>query len=424
MSAPHDDPDVPSLNSLISKEEFTLSYIKLDDAIEVIQRLGRYSKLCKTDLVDAFKNMPVHPTCWPYQGVKWEGKYYFYTRLVFGCRSSPKIFDHLSRAIAWIAHHNYDIANILYLLDDFLTIDEPNHESHRTMALLTLILRKIGAEYALHKTCGPSYALEYLGLWVDTVAMECRLPKDKLTRTTNMVSQFLGKRTCFKHELLSLLGHLAFAARVIPAGRSFMFRLFKAAYSVEQLHHRAYLNIEAREDLKMWASFLRGWDGVSLFLNLHVTYAPELDLYTDAASTKGFGGYYQGQWFACPWGDRLNNLDEAVSMCYEELYPIVIAAILWGKYWSRKKIVFHCDNQATIGVLRKGASKSRDVMKLARKLTIIAATHSFSFQGEYIRSEHNNIADALSRLQMDRFRKLAPHAAAEPCTIPTEVCFL
>ena len=69
MSAPHEC-EVPSINSLISKEEFSLSYVKIDEAVQIIQSLGKGSWLCKTDLVDAFKTIPVHPDVWPLQGVK------------------------------------------------------------------------------------------------------------------------------------------------------------------------------------------------------------------------------------------------------------------------------------------------------------------------------------------------------------------
>ena len=53
--------------------------------------------------------------------------------LVFGSRSSPKIFDTLSQAICWIATHVYKIDNILYLLDDFLQIDHPESLADRTI---------------------------------------------------------------------------------------------------------------------------------------------------------------------------------------------------------------------------------------------------------------------------------------------------
>lgn len=90
--------------------------------IRTNKKLGVNCWLVKTDIADAFKVMPLALELWPYHGIKWNGRYYFFNRLVFGCRSSPKIFDTLSQAICWIAKNNYHIENILHLLDDFLVI--------------------------------------------------------------------------------------------------------------------------------------------------------------------------------------------------------------------------------------------------------------------------------------------------------------
>lgn len=424
MSAPHEVSDIPSLNSLISKEEFTLSYVKIDEAIKIIQKLGRGTKLCKTDLVDAFKTLPTSPDIWPFQGIRWKEEYYFFTRLVFGCRSSPKIFDTLSRAIAWIAKEKYGITNILYLLDDFLTLDEPGSDAERTMALLTMIFKKLNIKIAPHKTVGPTTELEYLGLTLDTQAMECRLPPDKLHRIKGMVNRFLGRSKCTKQEMLSLLGHLAFAARVIPPGRTFMARLFKAAYSVNRLHHRVYLGHEAKEDLRMWATFLNNWDGISLFIDGIETLAEDMGLYTDASGVIGYGGYFQGHWFNGEWShDLLRNLERNVSISFQELYPIVVAAMLWGQHWKRKRIIFYCDNKGTVHILNKGRSKSSDIMKLMRRLTLMAAKFNFCFKAVFLPGRENSIADSLSRFQMERFRQLAPNADLQPCRIPFRIIF-
>jgi hypothetical protein len=103
-----------------------MSYVKIDDAIKIIMSLGKGSFLCKFDISDAFKIIPTKPSQWPLYCMKWKASYYFYVRLSFGCRSSPIIFDNLSRAVCYIAEYNYNIKNILHLLDDILTVDSPN----------------------------------------------------------------------------------------------------------------------------------------------------------------------------------------------------------------------------------------------------------------------------------------------------------
>ena len=424
LSAPHNDSENQSLNELISKEEFRLSYIKFEEAIEIIQRLGRYTWLCKTDLHDAFKQLPVREQDWPWLGIFWQDRYYFYTRLVFGCRSSPKIFDTLSQAIVWIAKHNYGISHMLHLLDDFLVLDAPAADADRSMAILTLIMNKLRLPYSKPKTVGPCTQLEYLGLLVDTADMQCRLPPDKLSRTTKFIHDFLGRSKCSKLELLSLLGHLSFAAKVIPPGHTFLYRLFRAAYSVGPLHFKVYLNKEAKADLEMWAYFLKSWHGVSLFIDPVEIQAEDMELYTDASGSIGYGGMFQRQWFCAKWQtDLALQLSSPVSISFQELYPIVVAAMLWGSQWSRRRIVFHCDNFGTVHIINKGCSKSADIMRLMRRLTLVAARYSFTFTAKHLPGKKNKIVDCLSRLQLTEFRKLAPHALPKPCQIPSDVMF-
>jgi hypothetical protein len=77
MSAPHNNPSHPSLNSLIDKETHSLQYVKIDDAIRIIKSLGPGSLLIKTDISDAFKLLPIRPDLWPYHGISWE-KFFFF----------------------------------------------------------------------------------------------------------------------------------------------------------------------------------------------------------------------------------------------------------------------------------------------------------------------------------------------------------
>lgn len=424
LSAPHDDDDNPSLNELIPKENFSLSYVKIDDAIKVIQEFGSASWLCKTDIVDAFKLLPIHPSLWHLHGIQWNSRFYFYVRLVFGSRSSPKIFDTLSTAICWIATHNYGIDPLLHLLDDFLCIDRPDHDGERFMALLSLVFNRLQVPIAPHKTVGPTHVLEYLGVILDTEKMEARLPADKLERLQTLLQTFLNRRTCTKREAMSLLGHLSFASRVIVPGRTFLSRIIEAIKSVKLLHHHIRLSSEFKADLRMWSIFLSNWNGISLFLEGSATPASDMELYTDASSTIGFGGYYQGAWFQGHWPSDLQlNLEDKLSMAFMELYPIIVSACLWGHTWTRKRVLFHCDNQATVHIINKGRSRVPLIMRLMRRLVLIAAKHNFAFSAVYIEGAKNEIADALSRFQMPRFRTLAPEANGLPCQLPSEIMF-
>ena len=411
LSSPHDDPHHASLNELINKEEFSLQYVTIDHAIVGIKQRGAGSWMCKTDISDAFKLVPIHPSLWPYHGIKWDNKYYFYTRLVFGSRSSPKIFDNLSVAICWIAEHHFRINCIFHLLDDFLTIDPPSFTAERTMAILSLLFKSLGIPTAPHKTIGPTQTIEYLGIILDTSNMRALLPDEKKTRICAILDLFAKKKSCTKRELLSLLGHLNFASRVIHPGRSFVSYLISLSTSVKELHHHVKLSPSCRRDIFMWHKFLSKWNGISFFLDDNITFAADMHLFTDATD-KAFGGYFNGQWFQGHFPSAI--LQQQCSMAFLELYPIVMACVLWGHTWSQKRILFHCDNQATVEIISKGRSKVDYIMPLMRQITWCAANHNFTVHAKHIPGVDNGIADSISRFQMGRFRQLAPQAHTEP----------
>jgi hypothetical protein len=253
--------------------------------------------------------------------------------------------------------------------------------------------------------------------------MEARLPEEKLQRIRDLLNKFLSITKCKKRDLLSLLGHLNYASSVIPPGRSFISRLIQASKTVSKLHYFVYLNAETKQDIRMWQYLLQGWNGVSMFIDPSNTPAPDWDLFTDACKL-GYAGYFHGQWFQAEWPPGLNlGLENDLSMTFCELYPIIVSAILWGKSWASKRLLFHCDNIGTVFAINKGRSKSTQVMQLMRRLVLVAAQYSFAYSAIHVPGVENGVADSLSRFQMSRFRILAPQAAAQGSPIPEGVLF-
>ncbi|XP_069109890.1 uncharacterized protein [Argopecten irradians] len=308
---------------------------------------------------------------------------------------------------------------MLHLLDDFLTIDNPSCDSDRTMALITMIFNKLKIPLSPKKTMGPTCVIEYLGIILDSVKMEARLPSDKVDRITEFINTILHQKSCTRKELEKLLGHLNFAMRVILPGRSFVSYLYRLMASVKESYHFVHLTRDCKDDLYMWLFFLQNWNGVSLFYETVITTVADFTLFTDAASTKGFGDFFKGKWFSEEWPLDLPYItDGTLSMAFLELYPIVVAAVLWGDQWTCKRIKFYCDNQATVQIISKGRSKEPIIMKLMRTLIMCAANNNFAVYSEYFPGIKNEIADALSRFQIARFRRLAPYADLHPTRCP------
>ena len=112
------------------------------------------------------------------------------------------------------------------------------------------------------------------------------------------------------------------------------------------------------------------------------------------------------------------------DLTFLELFPIVGAVWLWGEQWANSVVTFWCDNQAVIHIVNSLTSRSQRVMTLVRTMVLCCLQFNIVFQGRHVPGVDNNIADALFRQQMDRFRALAPGAQVQPNVLPTEVCNL
>ena len=80
----------------------------------------------------------------------------------------------------------------------------------------------LGVPVVMDKLEGPSTMITYLGIELDSQRRELRLPPAKLNDLLQELESWFGHRKTSKHRLLSLIGKLSFAAKVVPAGRIFL----------------------------------------------------------------------------------------------------------------------------------------------------------------------------------------------------------
>ena len=411
-----------SVNDGISSEEFSLHYVTVDNAISLITQHGPGAYLAKVDVKSAFRTCPVRREDWSLLGIEWDGKYYFERVLPFGLRSSLFIFNTVADALEWILQNKFCLPAILHYLDDYLNVCADSLPlATQQLDIILSVFRYLGIPLAEEKTEGPSQVLAFLGILLDTIRCEARLPPDKLADLRGILRQCNSRNSITKNELASLLGKLSFAARVVVPGRTFMRRLWdlKAKYDHPKIkpHYRVALDAACRADIKWWNVFLDDWNGRSFFLHNAWTQATELGLYTDASGAWGFGAFYgaEQRWIQGQWSGE----DKEKSIEFKELYAIVVACATWGHHWSSRRIQLHCDNEAVVACVRSGTSRAPHLMPLLRCLVMLCARMNFVLSAKHVAGRSNVIADALSRGDLQAFRRHAPTAKALPDTIPT-----
>ena len=408
-------PKEASVNSGIIKQLCSMSYTTVDNATQKVISLGPGTHLAKIDIKSAFRLIPVHPADRHLLAMKWREAIYIDTCLPFGLRSAPKIFNVLADLLEWILL-NQGVSFIMHYLDDYLTIGPPNSPiCHQNLQLLIEVCGMLGIPLATHKVEGPSTELEFLGIMIDTVRMEVRLPDIKLERTRATVSEWLHKKNAKKREILSIVGVLQHAAKVVRPGRIFVGRMYSAAAKLRELDHYTRLDQDFRSDLYWWHRFLSRWNGISF---LPPKNSPTLTIQTDASGSWGCGGFLAGIiWFQLQWSTEWMPQ----TIMAKELLPIVISCAVWGPILSRRSVKFQCDNMGVVKAVEKGSSKELVVPHLLRLMWFFVAHYDIDIHIEHIAGAENIAADNLSRNMMLQFFSSNPQADRLPTPLPQEL---
>ena len=399
-----------SVNDFIPDSESSVHFNHFDEAVKIVASLGQGALLAKLDVKSAFRICLVCPEDWHLLGFSFKDMFFVDLCLPFGLRSSVNRFSQLADASLWILNATN------YLDDYFLAAPGASQQFQEQLKLATSVFATLGIPLAPEKVIGLLNVITYLGIEIDSSKIELRLPERKIEEMSGILAQLKGRKKCTKRELLSLIGKLSFASKIIPSGRTFIRRLIDLSTTVRRLSHRVSLNHDAREDINWWQQFLPSWNGRQKILDINTTLCPSVNLYTDASGQIGFGIYFNGEWVAQKWPEKFAQN----SIQWKELFPIYLACYIWGKQFHEKRLLFHCDNMAITNIWATGMSKCTKIMSLVRKIFFIAAENNFTVNIKHIPGIDNSVADSLSRFQMPRFRQLAPMAAPLETVIPPE----
>lgn len=420
LSFPHNE----SVNDYIDHEHCTVKYSSVDDAVRMIQRLGKNALLAKCDIKSAFRLLRLSPTEFDLTGFKFENNFYFDRCLPMGAAPSCALFESFACALHWFVEKKSNNENILHYLDDYLFGSKGGSILCKdTLVIFRDCCRFWGVPLADEKTVQPTEILTFLGVEFDTVEMVMRLPIDKIDKLKEKLVNCLGLKKITLRELQSLIGMLNFACQVIVPGRAFCRRLIDATCNVHKPYHKIRVTQSMKEDIRTWLRFLDTFNGTTVFLDEFWSYSDQLQLFSDSAGgkEKGFGIYFRGRWAQANWPNSWVSKGLMTDITFLELFPVVVAINIWGQLLKNKRIIFRIDNMAVVTIIGKKSSKSPRVMSLVRKLVFSCLEFNILLKAEHIPSRLNAITDSLSRNDFQKFRRLCPTADATPWVIPSQL---
>ena len=385
--------NLKGLNSFVQTVHFKMEGIHM---VKDILKPGDW--MTKVDLKDAYFTIPIAPCQRELLQFQWQGTTYQFNCLPFGLSSAPWVFTKTTRPIVTILR-SLGLRMIIYIDDILIMADSPSVVKEHTAALIYL-LENLGFIVNYPKSLlSPTQEIEILGFIVNSVAMEIKVPGNKIKQVRSEAKKLLEADGCKAIALSRLLGKLNHVAQAIPPAPLFYRNLQSCLQkALETRGGRDYsvpaqLTASAIEELKWWQQHLTRWNGRGL-----IAQSPDLTIETDA-STVGWGALCQGTRTGGPWSptERMRHIN-----CLE-----LLAATLAVKCFAKGKqnITIHLkvDNTTAMAYINKfGGTVSPELNQLTKELWLWCLERNISLQATHLAGILNCTADEESRVMKDR----------------------
>ena len=364
---------------------FHLKLPVLDGLIPDLERLGSEARLFKVDISRAFRNIRMDPGDAIRLGIKWNNEYFLDQNLPFGAVHGTAIFERITDLIRYImgckgcAVWNY--------IDDMYACCHKDVAEKAFSDLLETI-RSLGLPINDKKVFPPAKRMTIMGIVIDVTTGTFSIENEKLLQISSECAQVFLRDVISKLELQSLLGKLLYISRCVRGSRIFMNRLLD---NLRAHHDRKWIYPDEGfyQDLSWFLRFLQTFNGIVRFHKQPVTYVAHVE-----ATLTNIGG---------AWGDRVystripEHLVHAHSITQYEMYNVVIALKVWANDWENKTVCVYCDNESTVTVCNKGATRDPFLNKCLHEIWLVAAVHNITLRVAHIPVKLNGVADALSR---------------------------
>ena len=392
--------NLKALNQFVQAQHFKMEGIH---SLKEILKPGDW--LAKVDLKDAFFTIPIHVAHRKYLWFTLQGKVYEFNCLPFGLSSAPWVFTKTLKPVIALLRE-LGVRLIAYI-DDILILAESREELERHVVALIYLLECMGYIINSKKSItNPAQTLEFLGLIVDTLSMELRLPLDKLKKIRAESRKLAREQTTSARSLARLLGKMNATTPVIPPAPLFCRHLQMSLTRALEEGSQSYethvtLSPEGREELTWWDNHMSRWNGKSLVKT-------EIDIVIDSdASLMGWGATSSQQRTGGPWSAE----ESKMHINCLELLAATLAVKTFVKNLTQMSVLLRIDNTTAVAYINNmGGTVSPELVALARSLWMWCLERNIHTTAQYLPGVQNTIADAESRTIVDRFDwKLNPN---------------
>lgn len=387
-----------------AKPRMIINLSKLNDYIECpkfkYEDLGLVSSiicpkgwLAKFDMKSGYHHVPIHPDFRSYLGFAWPDKtgaikYYAFNALPFGLNVAPYIFTKIFRPLLAL-WRSKGIDCALYL-DDGLIWARTFEKCEESIAFVRVSLKAAGVYIQEEKSIlVPVRAITFLGMIIDLENSRISPTKERLENTAKCLKLLETKTAPTLRERLKFTGQVSSMWVVLgPKASIFTKNLYKTICAYIFYDAKVPLNLEEKEELKIWKNFLTK----PIFRSL-IPPSKVFSFYTDASNFALGAVTQNGETLSRPLLPEERN----ESSTYRELLGVVFGLQCFEGNITESEVHVFTDNQNILPIIRKGSMIPK-LNSLSIWIVNFLERKNATIIAHWVPREENKLADLASRM--------------------------
>jgi hypothetical protein len=182
------------VNDYIDPDYKHVTYSSFDNAVNMVQKLGKCAFMAKADISSALNLCPFWPGDFDLLSIKSDEGYWIQKTLPMGASCSCFIFEKFSTFIEWLAKKEEKSYYYDHLLDDFILMHNSFDNCQFLMLNFLEVCARLNVPLSKDKWEGPVKLITYLGLEIDACEQMIRVPQEKIDKAKSALLSLIEKK--------------------------------------------------------------------------------------------------------------------------------------------------------------------------------------------------------------------------------------
>ena len=394
-----------SINDWIDQQKCKMP--TLPNLKDYVKLLINCNYMALRDLSDAFRQIGLSNADVGYLGYSLFGLYFLDKKQPYGIASAAANCQSFAQIVIWIMNNHklpqHLRRNILVHIDDFLLAAKTKKETIFLQQAFDNLCKELHVDISHLKDVNTTQKATLYGFTFDLKKKTVGIPNEKLKRLRNFIKLTIKIGVITGRALETLTGQIMHWSQLYKPAKSLCYNL--VSFIHKKIRARKSYRTECFrlpscviQDLKFWQKYVNLLKSVSME---SIIREPAIQIVGASDACNSGGGFCVKD----TWGHyKFKDCHKQIHIDEKEAHAVIMLMENLKHILTGKKLVLYVDNAVLFHAMSRHWAGER-MMPCIYEICHIMMKYKIQIWFEWIPTDCNKLADALSRYDFDSFWK-------------------